>query len=84
MKTTRTLYENGYFYTCTCRIYCTLLESFNNNDSEQYDILDNNGIKCMHCRFLNEELFPNNDLHEVAVTNIEAFVQKGLYKAKIL
>ncbi|CAG2224546.1 unnamed protein product [Mytilus edulis] len=58
VKTSRDLFENGYFYTCTCRIYCTLLESLD-NDMQQYDALDENGIKCMHCRFLHQEVSPN-------------------------
>ncbi|XP_052063111.1 uncharacterized protein LOC127702847 [Mytilus californianus] len=78
VKTSRDLFENGYFYTCNCRIYRTLLESLDNN-MEQFDALDENGIKCMHCRFLHQEVSPNLERNEQAtVTNIQVVIQDAL------
>ncbi|CAC5425017.1 unnamed protein product [Mytilus coruscus] len=66
VKTSRDLFENGYFYTCNCRIYRTLLESLDNN-MEQYDALDEN------------EVSPNLERNEQAtVTNIQVVIQDAL------
>ncbi|CAC5425041.1 unnamed protein product [Mytilus coruscus] len=66
VKTSRDLFENGYFYTCACRIYRTLLESLDNN-MEKYDALDEN------------EVSPNLERNEQAtVTNIQVVIQDAL------
>ena len=77
VKTTREFFENGYFYTCTCRIYHTLLECLDNNEGDPKDTVDENGIKCMHCRFLHNDVVPNLDQNNSA-TNLQNVVQAAM------
>jgi hypothetical protein len=79
VKTTREWYENGIFYTCTCQIYRTLLECFSDREQEQYYAQDINGIKCMHCRIVRDDIFQDIERDEnAAITNIQAVIQRGL------
>lgn len=60
--------DTGYTFTCSCRIYRTLLESIDNYDGVQWDALDLDR-KCIHCRFFQSDIIPNQTMEENATIN---------------